>query len=119
MAKVYYGSEENILRFDMAEFAGREGLERLIGSVDRNLPGAMTSQIKNKPASLLLLDEIEKATTPIYNLFLALLDEGEMTDAFGKKIIGRHLFVIGTSNAGAEYIRQLVSKGVRGEELQR
>ena len=118
LARVYYGSEEKILRFDMAEFAGREGLERLIGSVDKNQPGALTSEIKNKPASLLLLDEIEKASKDIYNLFLALLDEGEMTDAFGKRIIGRHLFVIGTSNAGAEYIRQLVGKGVRGEELQ-
>ncbi|MFV1917246.1 MAG: AAA family ATPase [Patescibacteria group bacterium] len=118
LARVYYGGEENILRFDMAEFAGREGLERLIGSVDKNQPGALTSAIKNRPASLLLLDEFEKASKAIYNLFLTLLDEGEMTDAFGKKIIGRHLFVIGTSNAGAEYIRQLVGKGVRGEDLQ-
>ena len=78
----------------------------------------MTTAVKNKPASLLLLDEIEKSSKEIYNLFLSLLDEGEMKDAFGKTIIGRHLFVIGTSNAGAEYIRQLVSRGVRGEELQ-
>lgn len=119
LAKVYYGSEENILRFDMAEFAGSEGLERLIGSVSKDQPGALTTAIKNKPASLLLLDEIEKASPAIYNLFLTLLDEGVMTDAFGKKINGRHLFVIGTSNAGAEYIRQLVSGGVKGGELQK
>ncbi len=118
LAKVYYGSEKNILRFDMAEFAGGEGLERLIGSVNNNQPGALTTAVKNKPASLLLLDEIEKSSKEIYNLFLSLLDEGEMKDAFGKTIIGSHLFVIGTSNAGAEYIRQLVSRGVRGEELQ-
>ncbi len=119
LSKVYYGDVENILRFDMAEFAGSEGLERLIGSVNKNQPGILTTAIKNRPASLLLLDEIEKASKDIYNIFLALLDEGEMTDAFGKKIIGRHLFIIGTSNAGAEYVRQLVSKGVRGEELQK
>jgi len=64
------------------------------------------------------LDEIEKAKSDVYNLFLSLLDEGVITDAFGKKIICRHLFVIGTSNAGAEYIRQLVKKGTRGSELQ-
>jgi len=64
------------------------------------------------------LDEIEKSSKDVFNLFLSLLDEGEMKDAFGKTIIGRHLFIIGTSNAGAEYIRQLVSRGVRGEELQ-
>lgn len=119
LARVYYGSEENILRFDMAEYAGREGMERLIGSVDKNLPGTLTTAIKNKPASLLLLDEIEKAKRDVYNLFLALLDEGQITDAFGKKVLGRHLFVIGTSNAGAEFIRKLVGRGVRGEVLQK
>lgn len=119
LARVYYGSEENILRFDMAEYAGSEGLERLVGSAQKNLPGALTTAIKNKPASLLLLDEFEKASPEIYNLFLALLDEGEMTDAFGKKIMGRHLFVIATSNAAAEYIRQLVNQGVSGDELQK
>ncbi|KKQ43251.1 MAG: hypothetical protein US60_C0005G0011 [Microgenomates group bacterium GW2011_GWC1_37_8] len=119
LAKVYYGNEENILRFDMAEYSGGEGLERLIGSVSKNLPGALTTAIKNKPASLLLLDEIEKASREIYNLFLALLDEGVITDAFGKKIIARNLFVIGTSNAGAEYIRNLISQGIKGDELQK
>ena len=77
-----------------------------------------TTAVKNNPASLLLLDEIEKSSSDIYNLFLTLLDEGSMTDAFGKKIGGRHLFVIGTSNAGAEYIRQLVQKGIKGTDLQ-
>ncbi len=118
LAKVYYGSEENMIRFDMAEYRGTEGLERLIGSVGKNLPGALTTAIKNRPASILLLDEIEKASEEIYNLFLSLLDEGIITDAFGKKVICRHLFVIGTSNAGAEYVRELVNKGVVGEELQ-
>ena len=119
LANVYYGTSENILRFDMAEYSGKEGLERLISSVSKNMPGALTTAIKNKPASLLLLDEIEKATKEIYNLFLSLLDEGVITDAFGKKIICRHLFVIGTSNAGAEYVRQLVNKTVAGEDLQK
>lgn len=119
LSNVYYGSEENILRFDMAEYSGSEGLERLIGSVAKNQPGAITTAIKNRPASLLLLDEIEKATKEITNLFLALLDEGYITDAFGKRIVCHNLFVIGTSNAGAEHIRQLVQKGVKGEELQK
>ncbi|MBN1168670.1 ATP-dependent Clp protease ATP-binding subunit [Candidatus Woesebacteria bacterium] len=119
LAKVYFGSEENILRFDMAEYAGQEGLERLIGSVSKNQPGVLTTAIKNKPSSLLLLDEFEKAPREIFNLFLALLDEGMITDAFGKKIIARHLFVIATSNAGAEYIRQLVNRGMSGEQLQK
>lgn len=119
LAKVYYGSVESILRFDMAEYAGREGLERLIGSVSDKQPGMLTNAIKNRPASLLLLDEVEKATPEIYNLFLSMLDEGILTDAFGKKIVCKHLFVIATSNAGAEFVRGLVSKGVVGDELQR
>ena len=118
LSSVYYGSEASILRFDMAEFAGREGLERLIGSVESNLPGLLTTAVKNRPASLLLLDEMEKATPSVYNLFLTLLDEGNITDAFGRKINCRHLFVIATSNAGAEFIRQLVAKDVNSEELQ-
>jgi ATP-dependent Clp protease ATP-binding subunit ClpA len=118
LAKVYYGSTKEILRFDMAEYSGSEGLERLIGSVSKNLPGVLTTAIKNKPASLLLLDEFEKVNRDVLNLFLSLLDEGFMTDAFGKKIVGRNLFIIATSNAGAEYIRQLVSSGVSGQELQ-
>lgn len=119
LAKVYYGSEDQILRFDMAEYAGAEGFERLIGSQTRNVPGALTTAIRNKPASLLLLDEFEKASREIFNLFLTVLDEGYMTDAFGKRVSAGNLFIIGTSNAGAEYIRQLVGKGVRGEELQK
>ncbi len=119
LARVYYGSEDSILRFDMADYAGKEGFERLVGSINKNLPGTLTTAIKNKPASLLLLDEVEKATADINNLFLTLLDEGTITDAFGKKTSARHLFVIATSNAGAEYVREQVSNGVSGEILQK
>jgi ATP-dependent Clp protease ATP-binding subunit ClpC len=111
LAKVYFGSTDKIIRLDMAEYVGREGLERLIGSQDKNQPGALTTAIKNKPASLLLLDEIEKAPPEIFNLFLAMLDEGAITDAFGKRVSCSNLFVIATSNAGAEKIRELVSQG--------
>lgn len=119
LAKVYYGSESSILRFDMSEYAGNEGLARLIGSAALNQPGVLTTTIKNHPASLLLLDEIEKANPEIYNIFLTILDEGYVTDAFGRRIDCRHLFVIATSNAGAEFVRQQVSAGVTGINLQR
>lgn len=119
LARVYFGSEEEIIRFDMAEYSGVEGMDRLIGSVTNNTPGALTTAIKNHPAALLLLDEIEKASREIANLFLTLLDEGYITDAFGKKINCRNLFVVGTSNAGAEFVRQLVQKGVEKGEMQK
>jgi ATP-dependent Clp protease ATP-binding subunit ClpC len=118
LAHVYFGSESAILRFDMAEYAGSEGLERLIGSVQKNMPGVLTTAIKNHPASLLLLDEIEKASREIYNLFLSLLDEGFITDAFGKRINCKNLFVIGTTNAGASYIRDLVQSNEPKEQMQ-
>jgi ATP-dependent Clp protease ATP-binding subunit ClpC len=119
LAEVYYGSRDNILRFDMAEYSGSEGFERLIGSVLKNQPGTLTTAIKNKPASLLLMDEFEKSTRQVYNLLLPLLDEGVMTDAFGNKINARHLFVICTSNAAAEFIRKLVEKDISGAQLQK
>jgi len=119
LANVYYGSRDSILRFDMAEYVGQEGMERLIGSVANNQPGILTKEIKNKPASLLLLDEIEKAPKEIYNLFLTMLDEGYISDAGGGKVICRHLFVVATSNAGATFVREEVKRGVKGEELQK
>ena len=119
LAEVYYGSREEILRFDMAEYVGNEGMERLVGSVTNNQPGIMTKEIKNKPASLLLLDEIEKAPKEIYNLFLTMLDEGYINDAGGDKVICRHLFVVATSNAGAIFVREQVKNGVTGVDLQK
>jgi ATP-dependent Clp protease ATP-binding subunit ClpC len=119
LADVYYGSRDEILRFDMAEYTGNEGLERLIGSIKANQPGLMTSQIRNKPASLLLLDEIEKAPPEIYNLFLTILDEGYFNDAEGNKVNCQNLFIVATSNAGAEFIRNSVNNGAKSEELQK
>lgn len=117
LSRVYYGTSDKIIRFDMAEYSGSEGMERLIGSASKGTPGTLTTAIKNNPASLLLLDEIEKAPPQIYNLFLRLLDEGVITDAQENLINAHHLFIIGTSNAGAEHIRQLVTQGVKGKKL--
>lgn len=119
LANVYFGSSDYLVRFDMAEYAEEEGLSRLIGSVSANQPGRLTSAIKNRPASLLLLDEIEKAPPEVRNLFLSLLDEGVITDAFGKKIICKHLFIIATSNAGAEFIRECVGQKISQDLLQK
>lgn len=119
LANTYFGSEKEIVRFDMAEYQGTEGIERLLGSVKQGTPGVLTTAIKNKPAGLLLFDELEKAPLEIRNILMTLLDEGYITDAFGKKVIGRHLFIIATSNAEAEYIRTLVNRNVAGEDLQK
>lgn len=119
LARVYYGSETSIIRFDMAEYSGFEGVERLIGSATRKTPGSLTTAIRNNPAALILFDEIEKASPDIFNLLLTLLDEGYVTDALGKRVSFKNTFVIATSNAGAEYIRQLVSNNIPKTELQK
>lgn len=119
LAKVYYGSTESILRFDMAQYSGQDALERLIGSTTTGRQGDLSVAIKNRPASLLLLDEIEKASKDALNLLLTVLDEGYLIDAFGRRINCQHLFIIGTSNAAAEYIRQLVQKRENSTELQK
>lgn len=103
----------------MSEFAGSEGVERLIGNAGKSTPGVLTTALKNNPACLLLLDEIEKAPPAVFNLFLALLDEGHITDAFGKNVSASHAFVIATSNAGSEYIREAVKTQTSKEVLQK
>jgi ATP-dependent Clp protease ATP-binding subunit ClpC len=118
LAHVYFG-ESRVMRFDMAEYNGSEGLERLIGNASTNTPGTLTTALQRQPSGLLLLDEIEKASPAIFNLFLSLLDEGKITDAFGKSVSARHTFVVATSNAGSEYIRSLVGQSVEGEQLQK
>lgn len=106
LAEAYFGSEEQMIRFDMSEYQGKDALERVIGSATTTEPGLIVKAIRQNPFSLLLLDEIEKAHPEILNLFLAVLDEGYFTDAFGGKVDCRNLIIIGTSNAGTELIRE-------------
>lgn len=119
LSRVYFGDEDSIIRFNMAEYAGPEGISRLIGSSSQNQLGSLTTAIKEKPASLVLFDEIEKAPPEVFNLLLTLLDEGYITDAFNQKIICSNIFVIATSNAGAEFIRQQVGQQVSSDNLQK
>lgn len=117
LAESYYGGEEQMLRFDMSEYQGPEAIERVLGSSKTKEPGIIASAIRKNPFSLLLLDEIEKANPDVLNLFLAILDEGFFSDAFGRKIDCRHLIIIGTSNAGGEFIREEINRGFKKEEL--
>ncbi len=119
LSSVYFGREEAMLRFDMSQYQKEEGLERLIGSIKLGSPGELTSKLLDKPFSLLLLDEIEKADREIFNLFLTLIDEGYITDHLGRKISAKNTIIIATSNAGAEFIRTSVQKGISGEVLQK
>ena len=94
-----------LLRFDMSEYQEAHTVARLIGAppgyVGFDQGGLLTDAIAKQPQAVLLLDEIEKAHPDVYNLFLQLLDHGTLTDHAGKKIDGRGLMVLFTTNAGA------------------
>ncbi len=119
LAEAYFGSEERMLRFDMAEYQNPGDLDRLIGSPAANAVGRLATEVRAHPFSLLLLDEIDKVHPNILNLFLRILDEGRATDAFGKPIDFTNAIIIATSNAGSEFIRESLAAGVAYDELRR
>ncbi len=109
---IYFKSEEAMLRFDMSEYKGEEGIKRLLGSA----PGegderGEIEKVYDNPFSLILLDEFEKADPKILDLFLQVLDDGRLTDNKGKTISFSSAIIIATSNAGSEFIREEVQKG--------
>ena len=111
LAEAYFGSDSKMIRFDMSEYQEISAISRLIGSEERNEPGLLIKDIIGDPFSLVLLDEIEKAHPNILNLFLQVMDEGWLTDAFGKRANFSESIIIATSNAGSELIRQCVKQG--------
>lgn len=117
LAACYFGSEKQMVRLDMSEYQGEVGFNKALGYPQTNEPGIFAKEIRKNPFAVLLLDEIEKTDPKILNLFLTILDEGFFTDNFGKKIDCRNLIIIGTSNAGSEFIRQEINNGVPGEKL--
>lgn len=119
LAYVYFGSEDAMIRMDMAEYQNPADLGRLIGSLETREVGRLVEEVRAHPFSLLLLDEIEKAHPNVLNLFLRILDEGRMTDAFGKPVDFTNTFIIATSNAGSEFIREAIGAHAPYAELQR
>jgi ATP-dependent Clp protease ATP-binding subunit ClpC len=106
LSEIYFGSEKEMIRLDMSEFQNLEDIERLIGKEGQE--GLLTTPVLEKPFSLILLDEFEKAHPNILNLFLQVFDEGHLTDGRGKKVIFKNTLIIATSNAGAELIFKAV-----------
>lgn len=116
LAANFFGSEKSMSRLDMSEFKTPQGMDRLIGTAEGG-EGVLTSQIKENPYCLLLLDEIEKAHPDVLNLFLQVLDEGRLTDRLGRTVNFSNTIIIATSNAGAELIRQSIKAGEQPEIL--
>lgn len=112
LAEAYFGSEERLIRFDMNEFQDATASTRLLGYFEKNEPGILIKALRENPFCVLLLDEIEKASKNVLNLFLTAFDEGYLTDNFGKKISLQEMIIVCTSNAGAEFIRQKINQEV-------
>jgi len=110
LAEIYFGSEERMIRLDMSEFQDVKDIPRLIGSPGQE--GLLTTQVREKPFSLILLDEVEKAHPNILNLFLQVLDEGHLTDGLGRKIGFKNTIIIATSNAGYQIILEALREKV-------
>lgn len=101
LTKEFFDDPKKMIRFDMSQFQRIDDIPNLIGNIDTGEPGSLISEIREQPYGILLLDEIEKAHKDLLNIFLTLLDEGYITDAFGKRTDCKSLIVIATSNAGA------------------
>lgn len=106
LAKEIFGNEKHLVRFDMSEYSDETAVNKLIGAsagyVGYNEGGLLTEAIKNKKHCVILIDEIEKATDKIFNVFLQILDEGFLTDNTGYKVDFKNVILIMTSNVGAK-----------------
>jgi ATP-dependent Clp protease ATP-binding subunit ClpC len=110
IAATYFGDEQNMIRLDMSEYQQPDDVQRLLSS-GANETKSLILAVRERPFSVVLLDEIEKAHPNILNLLLQLLDEGQLTDAAGRAASFKDCIIICTSNAGADSIRERVAKG--------
>jgi ATP-dependent Clp protease ATP-binding subunit ClpC len=110
LANLLFGDPDKIIRVDMSEFMDRHNVSKLIGSppgyVGYDEGGQLTEKVKNNPFSVILFDEIEKAHKDIFNLLLQILDEGHLTDSFGRKVNFTNCLIIMTSNIGAKKVSE-------------
>jgi ATP-dependent Clp protease ATP-binding subunit ClpC len=121
LAEVMFGDESLMLRFDMSEFQERHTVSRLVGAppgyVGYEEAGQLTEQVRRRPYSVLLFDEIEKAHPDVFNILLQILDDGRLTDAQGRTVDFKHSVVIMTSNLGADRIQQFARQGGDFDQL--
>jgi ATP-dependent Clp protease ATP-binding subunit ClpC len=111
LAVFLFGNDRSIVRLDMSEFSEKHSVAKLIGSppgyIGYEEGGQLTSAVSEKPYSVVLLDEIEKAHPAVFNLLLQLMDEGRLTDSRGKTVNFRNTIIIMTSNIAGEMINTL------------
>ncbi len=117
LAEVQFGSRDAMERFDMSEYQDKASVLRLIGTPDGERTGSLTDAVLEKPFSLVLLDEFEKAHPDILNLFLQVFDDGRLTDGLGRTVSFENTIIIATSNAHSEYIKSEIEAGRKADEI--
>ena len=118
LAEFLFNSEDALLSFDMSEYMEKHSVSRLVGSppgyVGFDEGGQLTKAVRQKPYSVVLFDEIEKAHPDVFNILLQILEEGRLTDAQGRTVDFRNTVIIMTSNVGAREIAQTTPLGFSG-----
>ena len=109
LAEFMFGDENSLIQLDMSEFMEKHNVSRLVGAppgyVGYEEGGQLTERIRRKPYSVLLLDEIEKAHSDVYNILLQIMEEGRLTDGFGRYVDFKNVIILMTSNIGADLIK--------------
>ena len=109
LAEFMFGDEEALIRIDMSEYMEKHNISRLIGAppgyVGYEEGGQLTERIRRRPYAVVLFDEIEKAHPDVFNMLLQIMEEGQLTDSFGRHVDFRNTILILTSNIGADLIR--------------
>jgi len=120
LAEFMFGDEDALLQLDMSEYMEKFNVSRLIGAppgyVGYEEGGQLTEKVRRRPYAVILLDEIEKAHPDVFNLLLQVLEDGRLTDSFGRKVDFRNTVLIMTSNVGAELIRRAGSLGFKAQK---
>ncbi|WP_294184297.1 ATP-dependent chaperone ClpB [uncultured Clostridium sp.] len=121
LARALFDSEDNMIRIDMSEYMEKYSVSRLIGAppgyVGYEEGGQLTEAVRRKPYSVILFDEIEKAHSDVFNIFLQILDDGRLTDNQGKVVDFKNCIIIMTSNIGSSYLLENKSSAGIDEDI--
>jgi len=122
LAEVMFDSENAMTRIDMSEYQEKHAVSRLVGSppgyVGYEEGGQLTEAVRNRPYSVLLFDEMEKAHPDVFNVLLQVLDDGHLTDSKGRKVNFKNTLIIFTSNLGSNAIQEKMEAALPGQEEQ-
>ena len=121
LAEYMFGSADSLIRIDMSEYMEKHTVSRMVGAppgyVGHEEGGQLTEKVRRKPYSILLLDELEKAHSDVFNILLQVLDDGRLTDNKGRTVDFRNTIIIMTSNMGAQVIQENFAPAFDGNKI--